>query len=153
MFFKNKTIGVLSSHEQGGHEAAFLASLAAQVDYYSLTSHDTSQLDSRIAIKDLQPAAIKREGAHMVLCLNDQSDRAYDGIFIFRPAVAMEQLLPGLETDGAFVKTDRHMATNIPGVYACGDITGHPLQIAKAVGEGNIAAISCADRLIREEKT
>ena len=36
------------------------------------------------------------------------------------------------------------MATNLPRVYACGDCTGQPLQIAKAVGEGNVAAISAS---------
>ncbi len=36
------------------------------------------------------------------------------------------------------------MATNLPLVYAAGDCTGQPLQIAKAVGEGNVAAISAA---------
>jgi len=40
---------------------------------------------------------------------------------------------------------DRAMKTNVPGVYAAGDCTGKPLQVAKAVGEGNIAAISAAE--------
>ena len=39
------------------------------------------------------------------------------------------------------------MATNIPGVFAAGDCTGAPLQIAKAVGEGHIAGLSAADYL------
>ncbi|MDD3439678.1 MAG: thioredoxin reductase, partial [Clostridiaceae bacterium] len=30
----------------------------------------------------------------------------------------------------------------IKGVFACGDCTGKPYQIAKAVGEGNVAALS-----------
>jgi len=79
--------------------------------------------------------------------LKEHTSRLYDGIFILRPAVAMTTLLPSLKTEGAFVPVDRHMATNLSGIYACGDLTGHPLQVAKAVGEGNIAAISCADYL------
>jgi thioredoxin reductase (NADPH) len=43
------------------------------------------------------------------------------------------------------------MRTNIPGVFAAGDCTGQPLQIAKAVGEGNIAAISAATWLANRE--
>jgi thioredoxin reductase (NADPH) len=39
------------------------------------------------------------------------------------------------------------MATSVPFVYACGDCAGQPLQVAKAVGEGNVAAISCAEDL------
>ena len=36
------------------------------------------------------------------------------------------------------------MKTNLPGVFAAGDCTGLPLQVAKAVGEGCIAAISAS---------
>ena len=36
------------------------------------------------------------------------------------------------------------MATNLPGLFAAGDLTGLPYQIAKAAGEGNVAAISAA---------
>ena len=50
---------------------------------------------------------------------------------------------------------DRDMATNIPGVFAAGDCTGQPLQISKAVGEGQVAGHRAAeylDRLDREQK-
>lgn len=65
-----------------------------------------------------------------------------DGIFLLRESVAPDTLVPGLELDGRRVKTDRNMATNLPGLFAAGDLTGAPYQIAKAVGEGNIAALS-----------
>ena len=39
---------------------------------------------------------------------------------------------------------DRAMKTNLPGVFAAGDCTGAPYQIAKAVGEGLVAALSAA---------
>ena len=37
------------------------------------------------------------------------------------------------------------MKTNIDGVFAAGDCTGKPYQIAKATGEGNVAAISACE--------
>ena len=73
--------------------------------------------------------------------------RLYDGVFVFRPAVAPDRLLPGLQTEGPFIAVNRRMQTSLPRVYAAGDCTGQPLQIAKAVGEGNIAAISAAEDL------
>ena len=67
------------------------------------------------------------------------------GVFILRQAVAPTDLLPQLETDGGTIRVDRTMATNLPGVFAAGDCTGGPLQVAKAVGEGHVAALSaCA---------
>ncbi len=39
------------------------------------------------------------------------------------------------------------MATSVPGVFAAGDVTGAPLQVSKAVGEGLIAALSACEYL------
>jgi thioredoxin reductase (NADPH) len=39
------------------------------------------------------------------------------------------------------------MKTSVPGVFAAGDCTGLPLQVAKAVGEGCIAALAAAKEL------
>ena len=68
-------------------------------------------------------------------------------MFIFREATALFALLPGLEMDGAFIRVDRAMRTSVPHVYAAGDCTGAPLQVAKAVGEGCVAGLSAAQAL------
>lgn len=39
---------------------------------------------------------------------------------------------------------NRKQETNLPGVYAAGDICGPPWQVAKAVGEGCVAGIEAA---------
>ena len=66
--------------------------------------------------------------------------------------VASSVLLPELAMDGGHIAVDRDMRTSLPGVFACGDCTGRPYQIAKAVGEGNMAALS-ADAFIKENDT
>ena len=76
-------------------------------------------------------------------------------MFILRPTAAPDDLLPGLALEGGYVQVDRRMATNLPGVFAAGDCTGGPLQIAKATGEGLIAGQSAAAFVaeqIRKEK-
>ena len=77
----------------------------------------------------------------------DGTEYPVDGVFILRPGVAPDMLLPGLETDRGTIVTDREMRTNVPGVFAAGDCTGAPYQIAKSVGEGNIAALSAVKYL------
>lgn len=53
----------------------------------------------------------------------------------------------GVETDTkGFVKTDEHMATNVQGIYAIGDIRGQPLLAHKASKEGIVAAESIAGK-------
>ena len=63
-----------------------------------------------------------------------------DGVFLLRASIAPAHMAPGLELEGGYIKVDTHMATNLPGVFAAGDCTGQPLQLAKAVGQGQIAA-------------
>ena len=62
-----------------------------------------------------------------------------DGVFLLRSSIAPAHLVPGLELADGYIKVDGRMATNLPGVYAAGDCTGQPLQLAKAVGQGQIA--------------
>ena len=81
-----------------------------------------------------------------------EGEYSADGVFVLREAVAPAQLVPGLETDGAHVKVNRKMETNLPGVFACGDLAGTPYQYVKAAGEGNVAAISAAGYLERKSK-
>lgn len=142
MFYRGKKVAVLSAWTGGIEEAEFLAGLASDVDYYLLAQHVQPE-NPPYRLCEGKPQSIRHEANQLVL-VTDAGERCYDGIFIFRPAVSPDTLLPGLKTEGAFIPVDRRMATNLPRVYACGDCTGQPLQIAKAVGEGNVAAISAS---------
>lgn len=52
----------------------------------------------------------------------------------------------GIELDGGFVAVDSRSATNVPLVYAAGDITGGFNQAIVAAGQGAVAAIAaCTD--------
>lgn len=148
MFYRGKEVAVLSAWHGGVEEAEFLSRLAARVDYYALAKHD---IPAHLNLCPGTPKSLHREDGRIRLTTSEGT-AAYDGVFIFRPAVAPDQMLPGLETSGAFISVDRRMRTSIPGVYAAGDCTGQPLQIAKAVGEGNIAAITAAEDLQKERK-
>ena len=144
MFYRGKRIAVLSASLQGVEETHFLAGLASEVDYYSLRRHQTDGLDSHVKQMAEKPVSISRDDAGVVLT-TDKAAHCYDGIFIFRAAMPLNMLLADLQTEGSFIPVDRQMRTNIPGVFAAGDCTGKPLQVPKAVGEGNVAAISAAE--------
>ena len=146
MFYRGKEVAVLSAWHGGIEEYDFLSRLASRTDYYAMAAHDIPAHVNRLSGK---PQSLRREDGKIHLTTSEGT-AAYDGVFIFRPAVSPVQMLPGLNMDGAFIQTDRAMRTNLPLVYAAGDCTGHPLQIAKAVGEGNIAAISAAEDLAKE---
>ena len=75
-----------------------------------------------------------------------------DGMLIIKDTISVTKLVPGLEYANGAIVTDRQMATNVPGVFAAGDCTGKPFQLAKAAGEGNIAALSACDYLAKLDK-
>ena len=66
-----------------------------------------------------------------------------DGVFIYvgvtpTSVIAKEA---GVEMDEKnYIKVNEKMETNVPGIYACGDVIGSVLQVATAVGEGCTAA-------------
>ena len=74
-----------------------------------------------------------------------------DGIFIFVGLKPNTEFLrgTGIELDEiGLIKTDRHLQTNIPGVFASGDVrSGATMQIASAVGEGATAALNMREYL------
>lgn len=147
MFYRGRRVAVLSARESGAEEAEFLTRFASQVDFYFLRAHALPDAPGFTVVQE-KPLSLSREG-EQIRVATDRGAHDYDGVFIFRPAVTLEQLLPGLKQEKGFIVVDRRMATNLPLVYAAGDCTGQPLQIAKAVGEGNVAAISAAEDLQR----
>lgn len=142
MFFKGKQMIVIAGGDEAVEEANFLADLG-HVQYFSIKKHDISPLSASIAVSGEKPVAISREAGKLVLT-TDVGKHEADGIFILRPTVAMTQLLPEVETENNYIKVDHNFMTNVPGVFAAGDMTGLPLQAAKAVGEGNVAALAIA---------
>ena len=146
MFYRGREVAVLSAWTGGVEEGEFLAGLASHVDYYFLARHEQPE-HVPYALCEGRPQNLRAQEDGRIAVVTDKGEKVYDGVFILRPAVAPDSLLPGIELEGPFIRTDRRMATSLPRAYACGDCTGQPLQIAKAVGEGNIAAISAAEDL------
>ena len=82
------------------------------------------------------------------LVLKDGSRIPVDGVFIELGAKGLLELATGLgiqlDDEMKFIEADKRQQTNIPGVYAAGDICGPPWQMAKAVGEGCVAGIEAS---------
>lgn len=74
-----------------------------------------------------------------------------DGVFIAVGEVPSSQLASelGLELDqGGFIVVDKSFRTNVPFVYACGDVSGGIRQVVAAVHGGAAAALSCFEDLM-----
>jgi thioredoxin reductase (NADPH) len=76
---------------------------------------------------------------------------AVDVVFIavgYDPAVGLAKAA-GVELTGeGFIKQDAHHRTNVPGIYAAGDVEGGYKQIVTAAGQGSEAALVIFEDLI-----
>lgn len=148
--YKGKKIAMIGATPKEEEEADFMAEVCEEVYYIPLYKEEP-QVKAEIKVIKDTPLAITGAFKATQLALKNQT-LDVDGIFILRDAVSPAQLVPGLAMDGNHVATDRKMATNIPGLFACGDITGLPYQYIKSAGEGNVAAISAVGYLAKINK-
>lgn len=144
MFYRGGSVAVIGAWQEAVEEANFLSSLA-KVTYYSEKPHDVSALDKSISSSPHKPLSFERKG-DSVQIRYDGGEEAYDCIFILRPAIALSQLMPELKTDAQGALLHTGYLSSVDNVYLAGDLQGPPYQIAKAVGDGNAAAL----QLIRQ---
>ena len=145
MFYRGKQMLVVAGGIEAVEEANYLSELG-QVTYVIEKPHDTAGLSEGIKVIKEKPLAVESQGMRMIL-KTDQNEHEADGIFVLRPAVAMTQLLPEVIAEKGAVLADKNLMTNVPGVFAAGDILGSPWQAPKSVGDGNAAALSVASYL------
>ncbi len=146
MFFRGKTVAVISYGAEGEADAAYLANLCKKVYYLPQYRGGDAPTADNIEVLREMPRRIEGSALAERLVTNAR-ELAVDGVFLIRESDPVENLADGLVLDGDFIRVDRRMMTNIEGLYAAGDATGRPWQIAKAVGEGLTAALSAADYL------
>lgn len=142
MLYRGRPVAVVGRSKDAPQEANYLREIGCQVVY--VASRRPEGLSADIPFVQASRLAVRGEGTVTALEA-DGAPLSVEGVFILREAVAAADLLPQLELRGASVAVDRAMATNLPGVFAAGDCTGAPLQLAKAVGEGHVAGLSAAE--------
>lgn len=128
MLYRGKTVAVIGSTREAHEDADFLESIGCSV----LRFADSRRYEIR--------------GEERVNALvADATEYSVDAVFIIKESIKLTRLVPGLETVASGIVADKSGATNIPGVFAAGDCAGKPYQLAKATGEGNIAALAACE--------
>ena len=151
--YRGKTAAVIGYSPREEAEAAFLSEVCSEVTYFPMYKEETALPEKVRVIREKATGIAQEDGRRVVQ--TEKGTYAADGVFVLREAVAPDTLVPGLEAEGPHVRVNRKMETSLPGVFACGDLTGTPYQYVKAAGEGNVAAISAAaytDSKRRKEK-
>lgn len=157
MFFRNQHVVVVGGGDSAIEEGIYLSQIASKVTVV----HRRDELRAK---KDLQLQAFKNEKMEFIwntvvkevkgndmtvtsvtlenTITGEQNDFPCDGIFIYvgmSPNTDFIKDLP-LEQNHGWIPTNEKMETNIPGIYAVGDVRDKDLrQVATAVGDGTIA--------------
>ncbi len=130
MLYRGKTVAVVGGSEEAVKDADFLEGIGCRVLRFE--KNGRYEISGGMKADTLTYAG---------------ESYPVDCVFIIKDTVSVMQLVPGLQYENGGIVVDRHMQTAVPGVFAAGDCTGKPLQLAKAVGEGNVAALSACDWL------
>lgn len=153
--YKGKTIAVVCDNAEMEEEVSYLSELAGNVYYLPLFKESTVESENMIKLSS-PIVEIKGEGRVSSVLLKNGEEIKVDGIFFLKQSISPTVLLRELEAEDGHVKVNRKLETNIKGCFAAGDCTGTPYQIAKAVGEGNVAVHSAikylAEQALKEKK-
>jgi thioredoxin reductase (NADPH) len=154
-FFRNEVVVVVGSESAACSGALHLLLLAREVHLVytelEVSEHLRYQVE-RTPIVGHPGRKVKAilggNGVETVLLDNDERIDAA-GIFIELGAKGALELATKLNIaldpeSMKYIAASRKQETNIPGVYAAGDICGPPWQMAKAVGEGCVAGLEAA---------
>jgi thioredoxin reductase (NADPH) len=143
MLYRTQTVCVVGNSAEAIDEANFLARIGAKVVF--LTKEKPQGLAENIMLVRGTVVEIKGD-AQGVTELTFRAVQTREvktiscaGVFILRPSIAPDALIVGLELAEEHIVVNHDMGTNKAGVFAAGDCAGRPLQVAKAVGEGQSA--------------
>lgn len=165
-FYRDKKIAVIGGGNSAIQEAIFLTRFASHIDLLvrsKIRASDVLQKELKkyidegkitVHLKTTSQKILSLEGKINGIEINQEDDikqLEVEGVFVFIGLNPNTEFLQGsgIELDEqGLIKTNSRLETNIPGIFASGDVrSGATMQIASAVGEGASAALSIREYL------
>lgn len=157
-FYRGKRTCVIGSQRYALEEALHLANIAAAVTILT-NGENASGLEAllaqeqqrnpaaqKITVEKRKIAAVQGGTSVEGVRFTDGGTLESNGVFVALGSAGGADFAKklGLKLAGDSIDAGADMATNAPGIYACGNVTGGLLQISKAVYEGAVAGLSAA---------
>ena len=154
-FFRNKKIFVIGGGDSACSEAIYLSTLSKDVTIVHRRDSFRAQkavVDKMLAagVKPVYDSVVKSiNGTNKVESLTLQNVKTgeetvveTDAVFIFTGMLPQTELVDMLPKDqGGYIITNDEMETNVPGLFAAGDVRSKSFrQVVTAVSDGAIAA-------------
>ena len=161
MLYRGKNVYVVGGADGAVKEALYLAQYAAQVTIIHFeetlgciaefkekvvkTPNIKLRLNSRLhgvyGTEKVNSLEIYNERTGAIETIEDSGC----GIFVYAGTVPNTELYTELRLENGFIPVDENMETELPGVYAAGDIRVKQVrQVSTAVADGTIAAVHAA---------
>lgn len=141
-FYRKQKIAVIGNGDYAIHEATYLSNLSKDVCLYTNGKEVVSNLSLPCSVIKEKIISIDGETNVESITLASRLKKEVKGIFIAEgsaSAIDFARKL-GILVENNRLIVDEKMATNVEGIYACGDCTKGFMQIAKAVYQGALAA-------------
>ena len=154
-FFKGQDVAVIGNNNIALEEAIYLSNLASKV--YFICQDEELVGDPKLVskIKEVKNVVIYDHNAKVEEIVGDDFGVTgvkvngevlpVFGVFPYVGKKSTSQILNNLKPlkAGIFIKVDEEMKTNIPGLFAAGDVVNKKLkQLITAAGDGAAAATS-----------
>ncbi|WP_236993813.1 NAD(P)/FAD-dependent oxidoreductase [Methanomassiliicoccus luminyensis] len=158
-FFRGRPVAVIGEESEAAESAILMTEIASKVYWVNRglkVSEHLMEKARKTTMEIVEGKPVKIAGGDTVTGLELEGGRKLDvnGVFIALGAKgSMEIALElGIMPDpSGKIPVNEDMRTEVEKVYACGDVTGLPYQVARAVGQGCIAGDNAA-KAVRQEK-
>lgn len=145
--YRGKKVVIIGYNDESIDDANFTSEIVGKVTFVNMTKKEVKLKDSIEVIEGEIPLGFEGENHADKLIFKSGKEIEADGFFIIKDSSKPERLIPSIKLDGNHILVNRDLETSIKGLFAAGDITGKPYQIAKAVGEGQVAGLNAASYL------
>ena len=162
-FYRNAKVVVVGNESAAVDGALTLLGYASEVHLATKELAVSKELHDKLSESGVKVhqnnwvSEIHGENAVEGVLLEDGTRLEVEGIFVELGAKGALELATtiGVQLDSetfTHIDCNKKQQTNIPGVYAAGDIAGHPYQMAKAVGEGCVAGWEAANYSLKRKR-
>jgi thioredoxin reductase (NADPH) len=141
-FYKGKNVAVIGDGKYALNEIEHLKNIVGSVKLF--TNGEDVKVECDVEVDTRKINSITGENKVETVNFEDGTSEKIDGIFIAIGTAGGNDLATkmGVLTDNNTIVVNEKMETNVPGIYACGNITGGLLQVNKAAYEGAQAGLN-----------
>lgn len=150
-FYRKKNVCVIGNSNYAISEAEELKNVTPNVTI--LTNGDKLIKETDFNVIDKKIVEVGGEAKISYVKFEDGTTLDINGIFVALGSAGGADIAKklGIYMEKDTIVVDSNMKTNVPGVYACGNLTGGLLQVNKAAYEGAKAALD-AVKYINEKR-